>query len=138
MSPTYFQKVDRITILVGILMSAVMYFWKGGGPAVSAALGCAVGMLNFLAQRYATAALIRRTVAGDTGGLPPAVLFLLKYVGLAIALVLILGVKRVDLIGFTAGFFSYIVAVIAVGTTTVVPPAEVSSDAVPVADIEAD
>ena len=119
-------------------MSAIMFFWKGTGPAVSAALGCAVGMLNFLAQRYATAALIRRTVKGETGGMPPAALFLLKYVGLAIALVLILGVDRVDLIGFTAGFFSYIVAVIAVGTSAGVPTMEAPSDAVTAPDIEAD
>lgn len=96
-------------------MSAIFYFWKGQGPAVSALLGCSLGMLNFVAQRYVTARLIRRSLQSDAGGPPVWLLFIGKYVGLGVAIFVIFGIKRIDVIGFTAGFFSYIVAVVAVG-----------------------
>lgn len=96
-------------------MSLALYFWKGQGPAVSALLGCSLGMLNFVAQRYVTARMIRRTVQPEAGGPPVWLLFIGKYVILGVAIFIIFGMKRMDVIGFTAGFFSYIVAVVAVG-----------------------
>lgn len=130
MGAQYFQKVDRLTILVGLLMSAVFYFWKGSGPAVSALIGCSLGMLNFVAQRYVTARLIQRTVRAEQGGPPVWLLFIGKYIGLGVALVLIFGIRRIDVIGFTAGFFSYIVAVVAVGglPSSAAPAEPVSED----------
>lgn len=72
-------------------------------------------MLNFVAQRYVTARMIRRTVQPEAGGPPVWLLFIGKYVILGVAIFIIFGMKRMDVIGFTAGFFSYIVAVVAVG-----------------------
>lgn len=125
MSPRFFQKVDVVTVLVGGLLAAVFYFWQGPAPAVSALLGTALGMLNFVAQRYITARMVHAAATGSRGGLPTPLLFLLKYVGVGVALFVLLGVDRVDVIGFTAGFFSYLVAIVAMGGfSAVLPPSD--------------
>lgn len=115
MSPHFFQKIDVLTIGIGVLMSAIFFFWKGQAPAVSALLGCALGMLNFVAQRVITAKMVRAAATGERTGLPTPLLFLLKYLGVGVALFVLLGVERIDVIGFTAGFFSYLVAIAAMG-----------------------
>src|SRR5690625_7385252 len=86
MSPRFFQKVDALTILVGVLMSGVLYFWRGQAPAVSALLGCALGMLNFVAQRYITAKMVRAAATGERSGVPTPLLVLLKFDGVGVGL----------------------------------------------------
>lgn len=119
-------------------MAVVFFFWRGQGPAISVLLGCSLGLLNFLAQRYATAKLVRSAATGETSGLSPVVLFLMKYVGLGVALFVILRVERIDVIGFTAGFFSYIVAIVAVGGSTGAPPVDASTERPIASDSRAD
>lgn len=138
MSPRFFQKIDALTILVGVLLSGVFYFWKGQAPAVSALLGCALGMLNFVAQRFITAKMVRAAATGERSGLPTPLLFLLKYVGVGVALFVLLGVDRIDVIGFTAGFFSYLVAIVAVGGFGATLPATDPSAASSASDSQMD
>lgn len=138
MSPRFFQKIDALTILVGVLMSAVFYFWKGQAPAVSVLLGAALGMLNFVAQRYITAQMVRAAATGERAVLPTPLLFLLKYAGVGLALFVLLGVERVDVIGFTAGFFSYLVAIVAMGGFGAALPPSDPSAASPAPDSQMD
>ncbi len=113
MSARYFQKIDVLTLLFGASLAVIFFFWRGQGAAASALFGAAVGLLNFIAQRLITAKMIRQAATGERSGVPAPVWFLLKYVGVALALFVILRVDRVDVIAFTAGFFAYIIAIVA-------------------------
>lgn len=113
MNPQLLQRIERMTLAVGLVIFVLFAALRGFGSAASVAVGCAIGLMNFFLLRILVLRMInnaRTEGAGAAGG--SVVLFGLKLIVLALVVFAVIQLERIDALALAAGFLSFLVAIV--------------------------
>lgn len=124
MNPQLLQRIERITLAVGLVTFVLFAALRGVGSAASVAVGCAIGLMNFFLLRILVLRLIHSARTDGAAGGGSVVLFGLKFIVLALVVFAVIQLKRIDAMALAAGFLSFLVAIV---LASVLPSAETVS-----------
>lgn len=113
MTPQLLTRIQWMTIGVGLVLTLVFAWWKGGIMAASVAIGCGVALVNFEILK----AVVRRMIQGAANDNAAsvgksAVLFIVKMIVLAGVLYALMRTPRLEVVGIAVGFVSFFVALV--------------------------
>lgn len=111
MTPETLRKMDISALLVGAVIALAFWWFESAAAAASAAVGCALGVLNFAVIRF----LVGKLIAGVQSGSTPVGYvgwFFLKLLVLGSALLLLSRLGSIQPLALVLGFLSVFVAVV--------------------------